>query len=243
MPLEERAKPIDATCLLCGETVSRRGLTTHLKSCRDKHLSDAAVPPERIFHLMVDGGWTKDYYLHLEAPASLKFRELDQFLREIWLECCGHLSEFRVGSGRAPMGLAGGANGKAAMSGPLSRRLSQGMAFEHDYDFGTTTTVSLKVIDESERVRRGDGVFLIARNNDPQLPCQECGERLATQICSECIWDGWGLLCNECAPAHECGEEMLLPVVNSPRLGMCGYVGPATWSNTPVGKGRKQKQS
>jgi hypothetical protein len=26
---------------------------------------------------------------------------------------------------------------------------------------------------------------------------------------------------------HECGEEALLPVVNSPRMGMCGYTGAA----------------
>lgn len=24
---------------------------------------------------------------------------------------------------------------------------------------------------------------------------------------------------------HECGEDMLLPVVNSPRVGMCDYTG------------------
>jgi hypothetical protein len=35
--------------------------------------------------------------------------------------------------------------------------------------------------------------------------------------------EGW--LCDECAVGHECGEEMLLPVVNSPRVGVCGYVG------------------
>jgi hypothetical protein len=28
-----------------------------------------------------------------------------------------------------------------------------------------------------------------------------------------------------CAGGHECGEEMLLPVVNSPRVAMCGYTG------------------
>jgi len=34
---------------------------------------------------------------------------------------------------------------------------------------------------------------------------------------------GW--LCDECAPKHKCGEDMLLPVVNSPRVGKCGYTG------------------
>lgn len=34
-----------------------------------------------------------------------------------------------------------------------------------------------------------------------------------------------GRLCDTCAESYECGEEMLLPVVNSPRVGMCAYDG------------------
>ncbi len=34
---------------------------------------------------------------------------------------------------------------------------------------------------------------------------------------------GW--LCDSCAEDHKCGEDMLLPVVNSPRTGVCGYTG------------------
>ena len=37
--------------------------------------------------------------------------------------------------------------------------------------------------------------------------------------------EGEGWVCDECAPKHKCGEDMLLPVVNSPRVGMCGYTG------------------
>jgi hypothetical protein len=33
------------------------------------------------------------------------------------------------------------------------------------------------------------------------------------------------LLCDDCAADHEHDEEMFLPVVNSPRIGMCGYSG------------------
>jgi hypothetical protein len=35
------------------------------------------------------------------------------------------------------------------------------------------------------------------------------------------------LISNPCAAKHECGEEMLLPVLNSPRAGVCGYCGPS----------------
>jgi hypothetical protein len=31
--------------------------------------------------------------------------------------------------------------------------------------------------------------------------------------------------CAKCSEEHEDGEEMMLPVVNSPRMGECGYDG------------------
>lgn len=36
------------------------------------------------------------YWLGVEAKASARLRHLDQFLRRIWLECCGHLSKFEI---------------------------------------------------------------------------------------------------------------------------------------------------
>ena len=32
----------------------------------------------------------------LATPPATAFADLDQFLRDIWLECCGHLSSFPV---------------------------------------------------------------------------------------------------------------------------------------------------
>ena len=49
-----------------------------------------------------------------------------------------------------------------------------------------------------------------------------CGKP-ATSVCTVCVYEEGGWLCAECAKAHECGEEMLFPVVNSPRVGMCAY--------------------
>ena len=67
-------------------------------------------------------------------------------------------------------------------------------------------------------------VRVLARNDAPVLPCDVCGKE-ATHVCTRCIYDDQGWLCDACVAEHECGEEMLLPVVNSPRVGMCGYEG------------------
>jgi hypothetical protein len=66
-------------------------------------------------------------------------------------------------------------------------------------------------------------VEILARNDPPEIKCSHC-DNLAAHICVECDYDNcW--LCDDCAEDHECGEDMLLPVVNSPRTGVCGYVG------------------
>ena len=63
----------------------------------------------------------------------------------------------------------------------------------------------------------------LARNLPPKILCA-CGE-LATQVCGQCNYDATSWLCKKCAAKHECGEEMFLPVVNSPRVGVCAYTG------------------
>ncbi len=63
-------------------------------------------------------------------------------------------------------------------------------------------------------------------SGEPIIPCDECGKFQATQICTFCQWDDGGWLCDNCAKVHNCDEDdMFLPVVNSPRAGVCAYCG------------------
>jgi hypothetical protein len=112
------------------------------------------------------------------------------------------------------------------MDVPLADVLNVGTKFTHEYDFGSTTELRLRVVGEREGVPLDDEdpVTLLARNDPPDIRCVVCGEP-ATQVCTSCNWQDQGWLCDKCAPKHECGEEMLLPVVNSPRVGVCGYTG------------------
>jgi dTDP-4-dehydrorhamnose reductase len=68
----------------------------------------------------------------------------------------------------------------------------------------------------------------MARNAPPAAACQECGSP-ATRLCVECVYDGQrGTLCEPHAAIHphdDYGGAMAL--VNSPRVGLCGYEGPA----------------
>src|SRR6266542_1177987 len=53
--------------------------------------------PAQLYHLVVSGRYAPMYWLHLEAPSNASLEDLDFFLRRTWLECCGHLSAFRLG--------------------------------------------------------------------------------------------------------------------------------------------------
>jgi hypothetical protein len=111
------------------------------------------------------------------------------------------------------------------MKMPLNRVLEVGMKFFYEYDYGSTTALALKVVALRDQGTPKGTVQLLARNEAPQVSCHRCGTEPATQICTECAWNGEGWLCEACVAAHECGDEMCLPVVNSPRAGVCGYTG------------------
>ena len=217
-------------CNLCGSTFSKSAMTKHLKSCKQKDQDSETSSPGRsprktkIFHLVVEGRYSSDYWMHLEVPADAVLEDLDSFLRRIWLECCGHMSAFTI-EGKtysvAPMTEFD----DESMGARLDEVLNPGMKFRYEYDFGSTTYLAMKVVSQEQKQIKDETITVLARNEPPSIPCMSCG-KIAAQVCTECLWsDSGGWLCDECAAEHECGEEMLLPVVNSPRVGVCGYTG------------------
>lgn len=66
-------------------------------------------------------------------------------------------------------------------------------------------------------------VRLIARNDPLVWPCAFCGEP-AELLCSICERDSDNpFVCTTHTADHACGDEALRRVVNSPRMGVCGY--------------------
>lgn len=213
------------TCNLCGKTFGRAAMTRHLGTC--SLLPDPAGSvreTEPGFHLLVQPRYNKDYWMHLAAPVEAPLSRLDAFLRDIWLECCGHLSAFTI-DGTQYVSQDARELGDRGMGARLRRLLQPGMLFTYEYDFGSTTELHLKVLAVREQIAKGGAIELLARNDEPAVTCQRCGGRPATQICSECDCRGDGWMCQPCAEEHECGTEMCLPVGNSPRAGVCGYCG------------------
>ncbi len=196
-----------------------------------RHLVKCAYPEAKsvaaVIRIRVDVPGTP-YWLDLDINPVAPLSELDDFLREIWLECCDHLSSFEIGRMRydaAPHGDFFGMGGPAAdgMNVRASRALpAVGEVFSYEYDFGSTTQLRLKVIAHHQAPSRRDAVRLLAQNEAPVWRCCECDEA-ATQLCSECAYERDTFLCASHSEEHECDEDRLLPVVNSPRMGVCAY--------------------
>lgn len=220
-------------CHLCRETFSKAAMARHLTKCQTEHPLKTKGKPRKCFRLIVEGQYLPEYWLHLEVPADAPLLLLDAFLRDIWLECCGHLSAFTIEDARYeldtggvdamwPMIFGRGAPPKS-MKVRLDRVLRPGLKFFHEYDFGTTTHLALKVVAEQRGVPPKNGLHLLARNLPPPIPCAKCG-RPAAEVCVECIDSEKGWLCEAHADKHT-HQDMFLPVVNSPRVGQCGYAG------------------
>lgn len=205
----------EGVCNYCEKTFSSTAMTKHLLSCvKSKKL----VGDKDVFLIRAGAG---PYFVYFEVNAQETLETVDNFLRDLWLECCGHLSAFTINGVRYNSYCEDLEPDEKTLKYKLSGLLSPRIVFMHEYDFGTTTELNLKVI---EKIKGSIGkIKVIARNNPPDFKCG-CGNP-AKEICSQCILENKSFLCEKCAKGHKCGEEMLLPFVNSPRTGMCGYTG------------------
>lgn len=216
----------NGTCAYCGQEVTKGGIAKHLAACAQHQVAiekadRKKVVSETLYHLRIQDAGSSEFWLDLEVRGASTLEDLDSYLRAIWLECCGHMSQFSVGGWRGQ---------------PISKKrkvdevFQPGVELTHIYDFGTSSETLIRVIGTREgKPTTARKIALMARNIMPQAVCIEC-ERPAAWLCNECVIEDevWGTLCDTHVREHphdNYGEPIRL--VNSPRLGMCGYTGPA----------------
>ena len=93
------------TCSFCDSDYAKGGMVRHLRACSEREAAiqsaNGADASETLYHLRAEDEWGRPFWLDLEMRGSASLKELDRYLRSIWLECCGHLSQFSVGDGAA----------------------------------------------------------------------------------------------------------------------------------------------
>jgi len=211
-------------CRSCLKTFSGRGMQKHILFCKEKQRKDAEESKagkiqKKYYYLKIRS--FKPFWLYLEIDTNTTLKELDQFLRDIWLECCGHLSEFEINGIRYDSqkieSFWGGPPSKS-MNFKLKNVLNVSNTFKYEYDFGSTTYLEGKVLAERTGYMK-EKIRILARNDMPEIKCIKCGAK-ATQI----YFEDDEFYCDKCIA--ELGyEDETLPVVNSPRMGVCAYTG------------------
>jgi len=230
----------------------KAGINRHL----GKHLAEKTVLGRKgkSYHLKVetDTSWGRTpYFLSLWVDGKTQMREIDDFLREIWLECCGHLSSFTIPKKRGEYGrfdffeaeelyesgkikeyeaLMERARGEIPMGRRADETFHQDLILHYEYDYGSTTALHVTVLGEYP-IAADEAIVLLSRNEPLGMRCDNCNKMPAIEICTVCYgYQDDGLFCKKCAVKHakkceDFADYAAMPVVNSPRMGVCGYQG------------------
>lgn len=213
----------EGKCHYCQKTYAGSGMTRHLTTHLNK-LEKENLSSKKSYHVRVKGGI---YFLHLLIQESVKFSALDSFLRQIWLECCGHLSSFEIKG--TPRRWTGDFNDFGLnKNSKVSKYFKKGVKIEYQYDFGSTTELEIDVLNEYHILEK-ESILLLSRNEPLKILCHSCNQKPAKHVCLLWHYEG-NMFCDECAEKHEeeCSDFEDYShgeIVNSPRMGVCGYEG------------------
>lgn len=218
----------DSFCFICHEHYRNQGMTRHVKSCAVKNggYKANAEGSDTCFLIHVTDAYNKDYSLHLMVDGCVRLEELDRYLRNIWLECCGHLSHFQI-DGEYYESYTDSSY-QHGMEDEIGELFYPGLTAAYEYDFGSTTYLSISVDGAFEPSGKERGIRLLARNKPVEYECDQCEKIAEYQYFNP--YDGeCGTVCSSCKDKmeRENDEVDFSECVNSPRSGVCGYDGPA----------------
>lgn len=205
-----------AKCYYCNKELTERTIKRHMKNCSEmkKRIEEQNATGKKQRNQFIiaikpkyDGN---DYCIYLSIDGTLGLVHIDQFIRDIWVECCGHLSGFRI-------------RGKFYQDHSMNTRLNDILdmdeKFEYEYDFGSTTHLFLEVVDIMQVYSSFSQIEIIARNNDIDHECEICGAEAKYFNYEKDEWE-----CENCIDEN---NDMIseFEYCNSPRDGVCGYDG------------------
>ena len=246
----------EGKCLLCGKMFSKAGINRHLAA----HLKEKEIVcrPGKSFLVMVETSKRRastPYFLCLWIDGKSEMETLDRFLRDIWLECCDHKSEFRKQEDEKlkkekdkkihnliqqdrmeeAMRFIGmnyySEDDEISIFNTANEVFQKGAVLEFNFDychqFASPTFLNITVIEEYF-VKADSEIVLLSRNEPLAIICRDCGKMSASKMCIAHQQYRW--LCDECAQEHAkiCSafnDNAAKQIVNSPRMGTCRYAG------------------
>lgn len=213
-------------CYICKKEFTKAGMKKHLSIC-----NNLCTGKTKYYLIKVEDYYDKSYWLYLQVKTNITLNELDDFLRDIWLECCGHLSSFTIDHVIYDKVFNEDDsfffNDNEDMSDfRLIEVISKNSTFIHEYDFGSTTKLKLTVVDSYTGINSLEGISLLARNNRKDFKCAECGN-YSTYLLTDYDYSDYKPLCDACIENISDDEDdiVYIKITNSPRMGVCAYEG------------------
>ena len=191
------------TCSICRQDVAGNRIRRHLLRCIETRtgLQPAGNPRRRdrrriaqkTAHISVRSR-ERPHWLELGVRCDVTLYELDAFLRSVWLECCGHLSNFQIngetysivvplpGTGRRFEPEYDYEENLKHMGRTINAAVPPLARFRHEYDYGTPTELELEYVAVyGELVQavaptqswHGGRIVILARNH-PLRACLRC---------------------------------------------------------------------
>ena len=243
-----------AQCHLCRNATRADDIITHARSCvmaaiqrrfvsEDPHVTYA----ENGAILIRVRSNEMRHWMMLAVKPITSLRQLDQFLRDLQLKCCGYKSHFQTGSTRYTTCIPGQGDANPEdrhMDHTLAETVRTGKKFHHVFGHGDTTRADLECVatlaapyhclpelvdpPEADEGHADDLITVVARNLPPKR-CFTCGETAGwhyhkkpyTQVPPEI---GGPIVappyfCDECAPR----DVVLTGLWNSPHNGTGCY--------------------
>lgn len=219
-------------CIACGKMYTERGLSRHLKSCKKLKEKYKKGSEQTYYKINIYNNLGYGYSLYIDIKANATLGDLDKFLRDIWLESYDHCSEFEFKDRRYPMYES--IYSESGIDKKLGKVLEVKDKFKYEYDFGTPTVLHCKVIDAVKGADRENIIEILARNEEHVYKCEEC-DKEATHVLEDWSPEFY------CEDHLENSDEYYLPIVNSPRMGVCGYFGPEEQYKDIVSWGKSKK--
>ena len=200
----------EGKCVFCEKKYTQAGIGRHLMTHLNKKEKEYTGKKKGESFLVK--AKAEEMFLMLWVDGETTYAEIDDFFRDIWLECCGHMSSFTDKKWN-----------KINMDTSIENYFSKGMTLQYVYDFGSTTQLDVILVNQID-IPATESIVLLSRNEPLEIICDKCEKKPATKICSI----DYTFVCPDCIHIHEeeCedfAEYASMPVVNSPRMGVCGY--------------------
>jgi hypothetical protein len=103
MEAQHARRPISkGICTFCKTEFAKNKMTQHLKSCKQRQANIASAEEKSqetktcLFHILAEGRYSPEYWLHFEVPASESLWTLDGFIKRMWIDDLDHLSGFEI---------------------------------------------------------------------------------------------------------------------------------------------------